>query len=140
MSQENVEVEDLAHRTVDALNRGDLDGFLSLVHPEAEFTSMIAEAEGETFRGHDGVRRWWKSVRMAFTEVHWDHDVVQARGSRVVTMLRIHGTLSGIDVVQTMWQAVVLRDGKAVWWGFFRTKADALEAVGLSEQDAHADS
>jgi ketosteroid isomerase-like protein len=140
MSQENVEVEDLAHETVDALNREDLDGFLSLVHPEAEFTSMIAEAEGETFRGHDGVRRWWKSVRMVFTEVHWSYDLVRARGDRVVVMLRIHGILSGIDVVQTMWQAVVLRDGKAVWWAFFRTKADALEAVGLSEQDPLADS
>ena len=139
MSQENVELEDLAHLAVDALNRGDLDGYLSTVHPEAEFTSMIAEAEGETFRGHDGARRWWKSVRMAFTEVHWDYEVVGVRGDRGVAMIRIHGTLSGIEVVQTMWQAVVARDRKAVWWGFFRTKADALEAVGLSEQDAHAD-
>ena len=140
MSQENLEIKALAHVAFDALNRGDLDGYLSLVHPEAEFTSMIAEAEGETFRGHDGARRWWKSVRATFTEVHWDYDLVQARGDRGVAMLRIQGTLSGIEVAQTMWQAIVLQDGKAVWWGFFRTEAEALEAVGLSEQDAHADS
>jgi hypothetical protein len=27
-----------------------------------EFTSLIGEFEGETFRGHDGVRRRWKEV------------------------------------------------------------------------------
>ena len=40
-----------------ALNGDDVDGFLTTVHPDAEFKSLIAEAEGETFRGHDGVRR-----------------------------------------------------------------------------------
>ena len=133
MSQKNVEIEELARRTFDAINRGDLDGLLAVTDPEAEFTSMIAEAEGETFRGHDGVRRWWQSVRGAFTEVHWDYDMVQARSDRGVAMLRIEGTLSGVEVVQTMWQAIVLRDGKGVWWGFYRTEAEALEAVGLSE-------
>ena len=133
MSQGNVEFEELARRTFDAINRGDLDGLLAVTDPEAEFTSMIAEAEGETFRGHDGVRRWWQSVRGAFTEVHWDYDLVQARSDRGVAMLRIQGTLSGVEVVQTMWQAIVLRDGKGVWWGFFRTEAEALDAVGLKE-------
>ena len=109
-------------------------------HRTSHSRRLIAEAEGEIFRGHDGARRWWKSVRMGFTEVHWDYELVGARGDRGVAMLRIHGTLSGIEVVQTMWQAVVLRERKAVWWGFFRIKAEALEAVGLSEQDAHADS
>ena len=29
---------------------------------------------------------------------------------------------------------------KEVWWCAFETEEQALEAVGLSEQDAHADS
>jgi ketosteroid isomerase-like protein len=32
------------------------------------------------------------------------------------------------------------RHGKCVWWRSFNTRAEALEAVGLSEQDAHVDS
>jgi ketosteroid isomerase-like protein len=133
MSQENVEVEELARRGVDALNRDDLDGFLDLVDPEVEFTSMIAEAEGETFRGHDGVKRWWESVRNAFEEVRWTYVGLRTRGDRGVAKLRIQGMLSGVEVAQTMWQAVVLRDDRLLWWGFFRTEIDALEAVGLSE-------
>ena len=42
MSQENVNVVRSAHA---ALARGDLDGFLSLLDPEIEFTSLIVEAE-----------------------------------------------------------------------------------------------
>jgi hypothetical protein len=41
---------------------------------------------------------------------------------------------------RTMWLAVKWRDNKTVWWRAFRSEAEALEAVGLSEQDTHADS
>jgi ketosteroid isomerase-like protein len=51
MSEENVAV---LRKGYAAVNRGDIDGFLADVHPDVEFTSLIAEAEGETFRGHDG--------------------------------------------------------------------------------------
>ena len=43
------------------------------------------------------------------------------------------GTLGGVPVEQTMWQAVKLRDRKAYWWANFRTEREALEAVGLSD-------
>ena len=59
MSRENVAIY---RRGYAAVNRGDIDGVLLTVHPDVEFTSLIAEAEGETFRGHEGVRRWWKEV------------------------------------------------------------------------------
>jgi hypothetical protein len=58
MSHENVEK---FRRGFAAVNHRDLDGFLGNVAPDVEFTSL-AEAEGETFHGHDGVRRWWKEV------------------------------------------------------------------------------
>jgi hypothetical protein len=47
-----------------------------------------------------------------------------------VARLRIQGMLSGVEVVQTMWQVVVLRDDKAVWWGSFepRPKPSKLSA------------
>jgi hypothetical protein len=32
-----------------------------------------------------------------------------------------------------MWQATALRDGKVIWWAFFRSEREALEAVGLRE-------
>jgi hypothetical protein len=43
--------------------------------------------------------------------------------------MRIQGRLSGVEMTQTMWQAVALREERAVWWGFFRTEEEALEAL-----------
>jgi ketosteroid isomerase-like protein len=133
MSQQNIEVRALVDAVYGALNAGDLDGFLALVAEDVEFTSMVAEAEGTTFRGHDGVRAWWEKVRGAFQDPRWE--VLDVRGSpeRAVTTFRMTGTLGGVPVAQTMWQAVRARDGKATWWAYFRSKAEALEAVRLSE-------
>jgi SnoaL-like domain len=102
-----------------------------LVAEDVEFTSMVAEAEGTTFRGHDGVRAWWDAVRGAFGDVRWELLAVRGSDERAVTKIRMTGTLGGVPVAQTMWQAARARDGKLRWWGFFRSEAEALEAVGL---------
>jgi ketosteroid isomerase-like protein len=133
MSRENADLPALVEAAYGALNADDLDGFLALVAEDVEFTSMVAEAEGTTFLGHNGVRSWWETVRGAFQDPRWE--VLDIRGSpeRGVTTFRMTGTLGGVPVAQTMWQAVTAQDGKATWWGFFRSEAEALEAVGLSE-------
>jgi len=64
--------------------------------------------------------------------------------SRNFTLLRdvrqrIIRKVEDVEVPQTMWQVIRVRDGRAAWWEIFRTEAEALEAAGLSEQDAHAD-
>ena len=117
-----------------ALNSGDLEAFLELTAEDIEFTSMVAEAEGTIFRGHAGVRAWWATVRGAFEDVRWELLDVRGSGDRGVIHLRMTGTLGGVPVEQTMWQATALRDGKVIWWAFFRSEPEALEAVGLADQ------
>ena len=116
-----------------ALNSGDLEAFLALTAEDVEFTSMVAEAEGTTFRGHDGVRAWWETVRGAFEYVHWELLDVRGSSDRGVIHFRMTGTLGSVPVEQTMWQATTLRDGRVTWWAFFRTEREALEAIGLSD-------
>ena len=98
---------------------------------DVEFTSLVAEAEGTTFRAHAGVRVWWETVRGAFREPRWE--VLEIRGVRrqVDRKFRLRGTLAGVEVAQTMWQAAGLQGGKLRWWAFFRTEQEALEALGL---------
>jgi len=133
MSHENAELRALADAAFGALNTEDLDGFLALVAEDVEFTSLVAEAEGTTFRGHDGVRAWWETVRGAFQDPRWELLDVRGSPERSVTNFRLTGTLGGVPVAQTMWQGATARDGKLRWWGFFRSESDALEAVGLPE-------
>jgi ketosteroid isomerase-like protein len=129
MSRENV---DVLSRGYAAVNRGDIDGLLMSVHPDVEFTSLIAEAEGETFKGHDGVRRWWEQVVIPLGGLHGELEEVRDLGDAVLT--RVAGTYrpSGVEVHQTVWNVVHFRDGKATRWDFFRTEEEALDAVGLS--------
>jgi ketosteroid isomerase-like protein len=142
MSQENLEVpqEDgeelraLAEAVYEALNAADVDRFLAYMADDVEFTSLIAEAEGASFRGREGVRAWWEAVVASFEYLHWDVlEVIPASGGRGIVHFRITGTLSGVPLEQTMWQATIARDGKVSWWAVVRTEREALEAVGLAE-------
>jgi len=116
-----------------AVNRGDLDGLLATIHPDVEFTSLIAEAEGEVFRGHNGVRRWWAEVVLPLGGLNGDPAEVRDLGDTVVA--RVLGTYlpRGVPVHQTVWQVVHFRDGLATEWKFFRTEEEAVEAAGVRE-------
>jgi SnoaL-like domain len=132
MSQVTVELRAIADAAYRALNAGDLDGFL-LMTEDIEFTSMIAEAEGTTFQGRDGVRAWWETVVASFQDVHWELLDMQGSDDRAVIHVRVAGTLGGVPVEITMWQAAKVRDARVRWWALFRTEREALAAVGLSE-------
>jgi ketosteroid isomerase-like protein len=127
------ELRALAEAAYAALNRGDLDGFLALIGEDVEFTSLVAEAEGTTFRGHQGVRAWWDTVYRALDTPRWELLEVRTSGDRGAIKLRMSGAIGGAQVAQTIWQASAVRDGKVRWWAFFRTEQEALEAAGLTE-------
>jgi ketosteroid isomerase-like protein len=133
MLEPSAEQRALAEAAIGALNSGDLKAFLAVIAEDVEFTSLVAEAEGTTFRGHDGVRAWWQTVRGAFEDVRWDLLDIRGSGDRGVMHLRMAGTLGGVPVEQAMWQATLVRDGKVIWWAFSRTEREAFEAAGLSE-------
>ena len=128
MSQ-NVEVMEAAYA---AITRGDLEAFLALAHPDIEFRSLIAEAEGRTYQGHDGVREWWDSVIQSLG-VRPGPEKIEGFRDRGISRLRLAGSIAGVEVPQTMWMSWRVRDGLLIWWTTFRTEAEALEAVGLRD-------
>ena len=130
------EVRAIADTAFGALNAGDLDSFLSVVSEDAEFTSMIAEVEGQTYRGHEGVRAWWNTVAGTFQSVRWELLEVEGSGGRGLARLRAVGEVGGVEVEQTVWQAARYHDGKLDWWAFFRAESDAREAAGIGRGQA----
>jgi ketosteroid isomerase-like protein len=130
MSQRDVELRAVAEAAFGALNSGDLDGFLALATEDVEFTSLVAEVEGTTFRGHDGVRTWWETVRGAFADVRLEVLEVRGSGPGGVAQVRMTGTLGGVPVNLMMWLAARLRERRVSWWSFFRTEREAVDAVG----------
>jgi ketosteroid isomerase-like protein len=135
MSQENVE---LVWKLHSAFSRGDLEDFLSGWHPDAEYSAAIqqdVEGESGTFRGHDGLRRWFRELHDLYDDLNTEILEVQDRGGRlvVVFVIRGRGSNSGIVNENTLAQVVAVRQGKVSETRDYRSRAEALQAVGLSE-------
>jgi hypothetical protein len=121
---------ELAERAYDALARDDLDGFLELVDPDVEFNSLVAEAEGVSFHGHEGVREWWDGVKTLLGGLEWDLDEIrEIDEDKLIVRHTIKGRLGEARLAQTAFQAGQRRGDKAIWWGIFRTEAEALAAL-----------
>jgi len=104
-----------------------------LTHPGVEFESLILEAEGGAYRGHEGVREYFDLVREVFGET-WRTEIIGIEdvGTDVVVIesrSSATGQAGGVPVEQTFWQAGQVREGRIVWWKFCRTRAEALEAA-----------
>src|SRR5919198_2796929 len=138
-SQENVEV---ARRAYAAINRGDLEGWLATLDPDVELDERYIAPDAAVYRGHDGARRWWQQGSDAvgvpsFEVLRWF-----ARDDAVVTEVIVHvrGVDSGAETTARLAHAVRIRNQKVTYVASFATVPEALEAVGLSEQNAHGDS
>jgi ketosteroid isomerase-like protein len=142
MLQENVEI---VRSLFEAFNRGDVGAGARLIDEGVVFDVRGMELENEDFArvyfGPEGVRDFWRAWLPAWTdmqvEIRWIRDV----GERVIVWLhqRQVGRVSGLPVEFNVAWDFLLRDGKIVRMAFFRDERKALESVGLSEQDAHAE-
>ena len=139
MSQENVE---LVRAAVRAFGARDPEGWVNCFHPNVEFLLPRNVMEGGSYRGHEGVRRaladvfeTWAAFRFEIQDIRQVHD-------RVVVLGRAINVGKG-DAPAVEYQSAYLaklRDGKIAYWRPYQSHAEALEAVGLSEQDPHVDS
>jgi uncharacterized protein len=135
MSQENV---DLARRGYETFARGDLDAAVELMHPEIEAHDPPEVPDATIYRGREAVRRDWEETAGLFEDFSIDVEKSFDRGDEVVVLLRFRGRGrdSGAEVEAPMAHVWTIRDGKAIRLRQFLNRAEALEAVGLSEPDA----
>ena len=135
MAQEDVEREDV-ERVVRAgyaaANGGDFDALLPLLDPGIEFNSLIAEVEGRTYRGYAGAREWWEGVASSLNGLTFDPQEITVFGSSALVRLRVSGTVEGVEVPQTMWHSLRVRDGLVTWWHLARSREEAARSLGLA--------
>ena len=134
MSQENLELQ---HRLTDAFNRRDLDAYLALTDEDIEAIPRVGGMEGG-YHGHDGTRRWWTDLLGSFPDFSVEfYEVHDIGGNLTLTAgrARAHGAGSDTPIEQVFWQVVRWRRGRCFWWAHCGTRAEALEAAGLSEQN-----
>jgi uncharacterized protein len=140
MSQENVEA---VRKGYEALNRGGVEAVLAFIDPDFEMDIPAdVSLEPQTLRGHDGIRQWFETASDALEEIRMEPEEFIDAGDRVVVPVRIiaRGRGSGIEAEQRVTQVWTLRNGLSVSMNAYVDRKAALKAVGLSEQDAHAES
>jgi ketosteroid isomerase-like protein len=136
MSRENVE---LIRWLVDAFNNQDVEGFVSRCHPDLEWVPALFSAEGgseQTYRGAEGFRRWIAEINEVMAEIQVQAKAYRDVGDDRVLLLGVligKGRLSGADVQAELGQVFTIRDGQLVSYRGYLDRAQALEAVGLSE-------
>ena len=91
----------------------------------------------DAYRGHDGVRQWAAEVWEVFSEVHHElEEIIEVGdGETVVSVQRTQGLMRHTQLpVDLLWAAVwTVRDGKALRGQGYMTRAEALEAAGMSK-------
>jgi ketosteroid isomerase-like protein len=140
MSQENVEI---IRRSLEAFNSQEFDAGVELWDAEGEWIPAMAGAvEDNVYRGHVALRRYYDELFESFSEVRVDDVELKDLGRRVLALYRlsVRGRDSGVAVDQPGGVVYQLRGGKIVHGRSYLSHYEALEAAGLSEQDAHADS
>ena len=162
MPQENVEIVrrffDAGQRSLEAywenprsgaaaLEAGDLDpeteAVLAFIHHDIEYGGLPSPLEGGVAHGHLGWLQAWDAYLDASEDTRMTlNELVDLGGDQVLAVaeLTVRWKGSGMTLVEPRFGVVTLRDGLIVRLTVYRDYAEALEAVGLSEQDAHADS
>ena len=133
----------------EASNRGDLDVVVRGYHPDVELQQPPGVGDyGElgfepTYRGHAGYREFQAHWLSAWDEVRLEpHELIDL-GDRFLVLFQgtVRGQASGASVTQSMAALYTFHPtGKIIREQRYLDHAEALEAVGLQEQAAHADS
>ena len=132
MSQENVE---RMSATMEAFNQGDggaLDGFLA---SNAEIVPLRAALEGTIYRGPDAGTQYCTAVNQSWEDLRWEVEELRDGNGWVLALghIRGQGRDSGATIdAKAEWLAH-FSEGLITKFPTFANRAEALEAVGLSE-------
>ena len=131
MSEENA---DVVRRAFELLNRGDVEGLVTLCDDDFLMDMSERVFNPDSYRGHDGIRRFYEGVGDAWESYRWDVEETRVAGDSVVAMLHCHA--EGRAGPRVDWRVAWLwkfRRGRPVSLRFYRDRAKALEAAGLEE-------
>ena len=133
MSEKNV---DKIRAGFDAFNRGDFEGMVADLSPDFEYipSGLLPDTE-DSYRGRDEFKRFMGWLVDQFDDARVEaHEFIDADDKVFLSMTnRGRGKASGVETSWTFWFVWTFRDGKAVRGQTFLSRADALEAAGLSE-------
>lgn len=117
----------------ETLAREGVEGLLPLIHPEFEMTTPPGlAAEPDTYRGREGMRRYWDSFGDGMEDIEFlPLELEDLGGGRVLNkaLLRGKGRTTGIEVTQEVVLVWEVRDAMAYKVNVFATGEEARASV-----------
>ena len=100
-----------------AWNRDDLEGWLALMHPDAELDAPgIFPGFDSRYYGHEGLTKFWRQIREPWESFRIDVEEIEQHPEGVVIDIRFRakGVGSGVDVDMRFGHAMRVRDDLVV--------------------------
>ena len=134
MLEENIEA---ARRVIEMWKRGDFDRALDLAADDfvVDMSNSIGPDKG-VYRGVERVRELSTSITDAVDALRWEvEELIEVDEERLIVVVHafMRGRGSGAEVDAVSAALWTISDGKGRSMKLYQTKADALEAAGLSE-------
>jgi ketosteroid isomerase-like protein len=135
MSQENVEI---VRRLLAAAERGDVEGMLENMTDDVVVDASRRVLDPIVLEGHDGFKKFMAFLREAWANQRLEPEEFIEAGNQVVIPVRVvsTGRTSGVTIDARAAWVNTFRGDKIARLTVYQSRAEALEAVGLSEQDA----
>jgi ketosteroid isomerase-like protein len=133
MSRENVEI---VRRVYEAAADRDATSIFALYDPDVELdATRMGVGDLGIYHGHEGLRRLFGEFHEVWGQIEYDYEELIDVGRDVVAVVTRHarGRGSGVDVEAPLALVWTVRAGKVTRVVWFQTRAEALEAAGLSE-------
>jgi ketosteroid isomerase-like protein len=110
---------------------------LETLDPEIEWQPallMSLEGKATVYRGHEGIREFFRDLDEVLDEVHAEYSEIRDFGDRIVGIgrIRTRGKGSGAETESPLGSVSDLKNGKAIRVRTYLDPQEALEAAGLS--------
>jgi ketosteroid isomerase-like protein len=128
----------IVRRVVESFDQGELEYPFAVYDAGVVWENFTPPPPGmdEVYRGHDGVRRFWRQWLASWDRVTFEHERFVDAGDQVVVFQRMdaRGRTSGVETdfgdYAQLW---TLRDGLVVSMKFYADRDEALAAAGVPE-------
>jgi ketosteroid isomerase-like protein len=112
----------------------DIEAVLALASPDIEFTAVTGEHAGRTepYRGHEGMRQYFRDVAAVWEELHLTPREFRASGEVILVTGKVSARSRSRTVTGSTGWIWRVRDGKVT---YVRVYASAADAVAALEED-----
>ena len=126
---------EVVRATFAAFAARDIETVLALADPDVEFTAVTGEHAGRTaaYRGHDGLREYFRDVASVWDELRLTPRDFRASGDRILVTGRVSARSRSRTVTGSTGWIWRVRDGKVTYVRVYASAADAIAALEEDE-------